>query len=152
MRIMKTFNRNEVKNLIDFKKLPVSFKKESKALILLNLKTWESIIDLKDSDIRILATQNKGSIRNFNCIRCVSSFICKLNLKQEEAFLLLHSGISNIKALSQTTPEEVKKRTQRLELILGTRRESQVSLHKASLWIKNAKRKLKRADNISKDS
>ncbi len=141
-----------MKNFIDFKKLPISFKKESKALILLNLRTWESIKELKDSDIRMLASQYKGSIRNFNCIRCVSLFICELDFQQEEAFLLLHSGISSIKALSQTPPEQIKKKTQRLETILGTRRASQVSLQKASLWVKNAKRKLKINHKTSKNS
>ncbi len=128
-----------ISNQINFSKLSKAFRKESRQLQLQGFSSWESIKELNDVEISNLIKLGCGSIRNLKCLRCIAIFICELEILQEEASLLLHSGIPSINALASLMPQELINKTARLEIILGTGRRNNVNLAKASIWIKKAK-------------
>ncbi len=116
-----------------------SFNKEKLELEKQGIASWESIKNLSNKDIQELIIKRHLSNRNLNCLRCIAIFICDLNLLQEEAALLIHSGIASIDSLAKLTPTEVYSRTKRLEILLGIIPTSISSLSKANKWIQKAK-------------
>ena len=94
-------------NLKEFNKLTASFKKEETLLREKGINTWNKIKVLTDRDVFELVGEGCGSIRNFRCLRCIATFICDLDLQQDEAALLIHSGIPSVKALANSYPEAI---------------------------------------------
>ena len=124
-----------------FNKLSKTFKKEESHLFHRGINTWNELKALKNSDISDLVRQGCGSNRNFRCLRCIASFICDLDIQQDEAALLMHSGVPSVEALANSYPEEIYTKITRLEIILGTKRSPSASLEKLSEWIEKAKEK-----------
>ena len=128
-------------NIIEFHKLTASFKKEETHLRKKGINTWNEIKVLTDRDVFKLVGEGSGSIRNFRCLRCIATFICDLDIQQDEAALLMHSGIPSVKALAKSYPEAIHIKVTRLEAILGTTGSPKTSLKKISQWINKAKEK-----------
>ncbi len=122
-----------------FNKLPQSFRKEEKELLEKGLNEWKSIMNLNDKEISILVTNRNCSYKNLKRLRCIALFICELNLSQEEAGLLMHSGIATIKSLASLMPNELVVRTNRLERITKTGRTPKINLERANKLINKAK-------------
>ncbi len=116
-----------------------TFRKEHQELLKRGFTSWNSITKLTTSDINDLAKQGCGSIRNLNCLNCIATFICDLDLLQEDAALLIHSGIPSIQSLANLSPPEVFKRISRLEIILGMPRQTKTDLGKVNIWVEKAK-------------
>tara|TARA_B100001996_G_C18599247_1_gene569166 strand:- start:274 stop:669 length:396 start_codon:yes stop_codon:yes gene_type:complete len=125
----------------EFNKLTASFKKEETLLRKKGINTWNKIKALTDRDVFELVEEGCGSIRNFRCLRCIATFICDLDLQQDEAALLMHSGIPSVKALANSYPEAIHTKVTRLETILGTSETPKTSFKKIILWINKAKEK-----------
>tara|TARA_B100001250_G_scaffold12481_1_gene10883 strand:+ start:171 stop:566 length:396 start_codon:yes stop_codon:yes gene_type:complete len=126
----------------EFNKLTASFKKEETLLRKKGINTWNKIKALTDRDVFELVEEGCGSIRNFRCLRCIATFICDLDLQQDEAALLMHSGIPSVKALANSYPEAIHTKVTRLETILGTSETPKTNLKKIIQWINKAKDKI----------
>ncbi len=130
-----------MENIKEFNKLAATFKKEETHLIKKGINTWNQIKALTDRDIFDLVGEGCGSTRNLKCIRCIATFICDLGLQQDEAALLMHSGIPSVKALANSYPEAIHIKVTRLETILGTSETPKTSFKKIIQWINKAKEK-----------
>tara|TARA_Y100001968_G_scaffold306959_1_gene324291 strand:+ start:671 stop:1069 length:399 start_codon:yes stop_codon:yes gene_type:complete len=124
---------------INFSNFPKNFDDEKKILIKEKIFSWNSLMVIKDKDIYSLITGSRATERNLKRLRCIARLICEIDVSQENAALLMHSGIPSAKALLSLTPQELILKTGRLERILRTSRNPVVDLKKASLWIKKAK-------------
>ena len=83
-----------------------------------------------------------GSVRNLKKLKCIAYFICTLNIKLNEAALLMHSGLISNKAISRLTPQELVQKTGRFERILRTGRIPIIDLKKAHFLIEKAKKNI----------
>tara|TARA_B100001250_G_C19523504_1_gene667028 strand:- start:269 stop:652 length:384 start_codon:yes stop_codon:yes gene_type:complete len=120
-------------------KLSKNFHNEEKELNALGINTWESIMNIGDSQINDLVKNTLCTTRNLMRLRCIAMLICELSISQEESALLMHSGISSIKALRDLTPHELLRRTGRFERIMQIRRKPIINLEKANCLIKEAR-------------
>ncbi|WP_320667797.1 DUF4332 domain-containing protein [Prochlorococcus sp. MIT 1307] len=120
--------------------LPQHFHEEEKQLRALGIHNWLSLNSLKEEELLILAQKSRATTRNLKRLRGMARLICEINLSQSEAALLLHAGIASTKALASLTPQELIRKTGRLERQLNTGKEPFVDLPKAQKWIKIAKR------------
>ncbi len=119
--------------------IPKNFFIEKKLLQEKGIDSWEGINSLNDHEINELVKGTLGTVRNLKRLRCISIFICELNLEMGHAALLMHSGVASIKSLASLTPQELIKKAGRLERLLQTERNPVVDLQKANLWIKKAR-------------
>ena len=125
----------------NLKILPINFRHEKEFLINNNFDSWKKIRNLSDSEIKkiikaeILCTESR-----LIKIRAIAIFIIDLNLLPHEASLLLHSGVGNIKTLSNLNPESLKKKIGRLERNLNMRTKSNLDLSLMKIWISRAKK------------
>ena len=129
----------EINSKSYLKNLSQSFKEEEKSLLLKGINSWSSLKDLKDEDINEIVKNSLSTSRNLRRLRCLAILINDLELRSEEAALLMHSGIATVKALAALTPQELLTSTGRLERLLNTGREPVVDLKKAHSWIQKAK-------------
>ena len=129
---------NDKNNL---KILPINFRHEKEFLINNNFNSWQKIRNLSDSEInKIVKLDLLCTKSRFIKIRAIAIFIIDLNVLPHEAYLLLHCGIGNIKALSNLNPEELKKKIGRLKRNLNLKTKSNIDLHLMKIWISRAKK------------
>ena len=119
-------------------KLPHNFRNEEKEFARLGLNTWEEVVRLTSNEINDLTQTSQCSYLNLRRLICLGLLICKMNISQKESSLLIHSGLASVKAIATSTPQEIIKRTGRLERMLNIRRTPIISLGKASSLIKKA--------------
>ena len=121
--------------------LPINFRHEKNFLINNNFDSWRKIRNLSDSEINkiiksnLLCTQSR-----LIKIRAIATFIIDLNLLPHEAYLLLHSGIGNTKALTNFNPDSLKKKINRLERNLNLKTKTNINLSLMKIWISRAKK------------
>ena len=120
-------------------KLPQNFNQEIKVLTKLGVNSWVKIKNLKNEEILRIVQNTLATKRNLERLRCIAILICELEISQEIAALLMHSGISSTKALATLNPQELFQKTGRLERILQTGRKPLIDLNKANFLIKQAK-------------
>ena len=120
-------------------KLPENFRDEEKKLLQEGLSTWEEIKNLENKQIAALAENSLCTIQNFNRLRGMASLICAIQISQQDAALLMHSGIASLKALAGLTPEQLVRQTGRLERQLIPNSKPSLELAKAHHLIKQAK-------------
>ena len=135
-----------------FKNLPKNFQEEEKSLRLKGFNTWTSIKHLRDQEINDIARTSLATVRNLKRLRCIAILINEIDLAEEDAALLMHSGIASTKALAYLTPQELLHKTGRFERLLSTGRKPVVDLQKASSWIKKARAKDRQSINWPKQS
>ena len=120
--------------------LPINFRHEKKFLIEHNFNNWSQIKVLSDHDINKMV--KKGSMcteSRLKKIRAISIFISELKINPHHAYLLLHSGIGSIKALSYLTPHNLELKIGRFERILGVKKGEKINLSILKDWIDKAK-------------
>ena len=128
-------------NSSDFSILPVNFRHEKEFLINNNFDSWRKIRNLSDSEIKkIIKADSLCTESRLIKIRAIAIFIIDLNIFPHEASLLLHSGVGNIKTLSNLNPESLKKKIGRLERNLNIRTQSNLDLSLMKTWILRAKK------------
>ncbi len=120
--------------------LPGNFREEAKELRERGVNTWEAVQGLRDEELCDLAKNTRATQSNLRRLQGIANFVCELNLTQHEASLLLHSGISTVKALADSTPQELTLKTGRLERQLNSFENPKVNLRTAHYWIQRAKK------------
>ena len=126
------------KNILEI--LPINFRHEKKFLIKNNFDDWSQIKDLSDNEINQMV--KKGFMcteSRFRKIRVISIFISELQIKPHHAYLLLHSGVGSIEALSYLTPHSLELKIGRFERIQGFNRGEKITLSILKDWINKAK-------------
>ena len=120
--------------------LPANFRHEKEFLKRNNLNDWESIRNLNDLQIsHFLQNKSLCTESRFKKIRAIALFIIELKISPHQAYLLLHAGISSIKALSRLDPHSLKQKIERLERIMGAKTQSNVNQKLLKDWIKRSK-------------
>ncbi|WP_320674392.1 DUF4332 domain-containing protein [Prochlorococcus sp. MIT 1341] len=119
--------------------LSKNFKKEINTLRAAGTRTWLELKALRDSEISLLTRKGNLSSRNLKKIRGIAKLVCELSIEPHEAALLMHSGLSSAAALTNTTPQEVVKKTGRLQRQLKSDFQNSIDLVKANEWIQRAK-------------
>ena len=122
-----------------FINLPKNFNEEKKILLSLGINSWTNLKDITNNNIFAITRNSLANERNLKRLRCIAMFICELDVSQQEAAILMHSGISSIKALASLTPQELFTKTGRLERLLNTGRKPALDLKKANFLIQAAK-------------
>ena len=127
----------ESKTFLDI--LPNNFRHEKSFFIQNNLTDIEKLSNLSDLDINEI--QRKSSLctlNNLKKIRAIAIFKKELGISPPQAYLLLHCGISSIKSLSLSTPNELERKIGRLERSLRVRTTTDITLPILKKWIKRA--------------
>ena len=126
------------KNFLDF--LPSNFRHEKLFLIKNDLVDLNKLSHLKDSELnQILKRSPLCTLNNLKKIRAISIFNTSIKISPNEAYLLLHCGISSVKSLAKLNPDELNNRILRLERILGTKTQTRITLSLLKSWINRAK-------------
>ena len=116
-----------------------NFAHEKEDLHSRGIKTWEELQKISDSEISTLTREGRSSSRNLRRIRGIASLVCKLSIEPHEAALLIHSGISSISALINSSPQDVVLKTGRLRRQLKSDLTNSIDLVKANEWIQRAR-------------
>ena len=127
----------KIKKFLDF--LPTNFRHEKSFFIQNNLTDFEKLSNLSDLDINQI--QRKSSLctlNNLKKIRAIAIFKKELGIYPPQAYLLLHCGISSLKSLSLSTPNELERKIGRLERILRVKTETDITFTLLKEWIKKA--------------
>tara|TARA_Y100001968_G_scaffold3728_1_gene3264 strand:- start:14528 stop:14938 length:411 start_codon:yes stop_codon:yes gene_type:complete len=129
----------------DFFNIPRNFKEEKKALISIGIDSLFKLQGIRDSDILKIVNirDSLATAKNLKRLRCIATLMLELEIPQEEAALLMHSGVASIKALASLTPQELLNRAGRLERLLNSQRTSPINLQKANVLITKAKNRQK---------
>ena len=121
--------------------LPINFRHEKKFLINNNFDSWQKIRNLSDIQINEIIKRDPMCTKSrLIKIRAISIFIIDIKVLPSEAYILLHCGIGNIKALSNLNPESLKKKNGRLERNLNVKTKSSTDLSLMKIWISRAKK------------
>ena len=127
----------EIEKFLDF--LPTNFRHEKSFFIENNLTDFEKLSNLSDLDINEI--QRKSSLctlNNLKKIRAIAILKKEIGISPPQAYLLLHCGISSIKALSLSTPYELERRIGRLERTLRVKSKTDATITLLKEWIKKA--------------
>ncbi len=115
-----------------------NFQDEEAALLTIGINSWEKINSLSPKAIDDLTRTSRATLKNLNRIKLIALFVCKLRLSPSEAALLMHSGVASIKALANSTPQEIIYRTGLLKRQLNLYSNNCLDLNTANNWIKRA--------------
>ncbi len=120
-------------------RLPQSFRDEKKQLIAAGITTWSKLKQLPSKKILELVREGPSTLRNLKRLKGMACLICELDLTPKDAALLLYSGLSTIKALADSTPQELINKTGRLQRQLKSDLPPVINLAQANFWIQKAK-------------
>jgi len=127
----------ESQTFIDF--LPTNFRHEKSFFVQNNLTDIEKLSNLSDLEINeIQRTYSLCTLNNLKKIRAIAIFKKEIGISPPQAYLLLHCGISSLKALSLSTPYELERKIGRLERILRVKTETSTTFTLLKEWIKKA--------------
>ena len=130
------------KTFLDF--LPTNFRHEKSFFYRNNLTDFKKLSNLSDLDINEIQRKSPlCTLNNLRKIRAIAIFKKEIAISPQEAYLLLHCGISSIKSLSQSTPNELESKIGRLERLLRVKTEQNITFALLKKWIKRAKHKYK---------
>ena len=128
----------ERKTFFDF--LPNNFRHEKSFFIKNKLTDFEKLSNLTDIDINEIQRQSPlCTLNNLKKIRAIAIFKKEIGISPPQAYLLLHCGISSIKSLSLSTPDELERKIRRLERYLRVKTETEITFALLKKWIKRAK-------------
>ncbi len=119
--------------------LPQGFKYESEQLRSIGVTDWSSLRGLSDNDINKLVQTGRSTVRNLKRLRGIATLVCELDICMADAALLMHSGIATVEAIARSSPQEIIKKTGRLERNLKSGTTQVVDITKANHWIRLAR-------------
>ena len=123
---------------LDF--LPINFRHEKDFLIRNNLLDFERLSILTDNEINNIQRNSPlCTLNNLKKIRAIAIFKKQIAISPPEAYLLLHCGVSSIRALSQLTPHELTNKIGRLERKLSSKTGANITYRILKNWIQRAK-------------
>ncbi len=121
--------------------LPQNFNNEHHQLLKLDITTWTKLKNLTNSEINYMVQTGKSSTTNLKRLRGIAELISEMEIKFEEAALLLHSGLATVDALAAASPQEIVQKTGRLDRKLNVGRPPLLDLAKANSLIESAQAK-----------
>ena len=125
------------KAFLDF--LPTNFRHEKSFFIQNNLTDFKKLSNLSDLDINEIQRESSlCTLNNLKKIRAIAIFKKEIGINPPQAYLLLHCGISSLKSLSQSTPDELERKISRLERILRVKTDTDTNFTLLKEWIKKA--------------
>ena len=124
-------------NILDI--LPVNFRHEKLFLKNNGFNSWKRLKFLTENDIKkILNKHTLCTESRLKKIRAIAVFVDELNLKPDQAYLLLHSGISSVKVLATQNPYDLGQKIGRLERSLNIKIKPNFNQSLLKKWIKKA--------------
>ena len=128
-----------MKNVELLDSLPDNFRHEKSFLSKNNIKNYEKIMLLKDSQLNeIIRSSSLCTLNNLKKIRAIAIFNIEIKISPPQAYLLLHCGIGSVKSLARLNPYELNQRIGRLERTLGTKTKIKITLNLLKNWINRA--------------
>ena len=128
----------ESNTFLDF--LPTNFRHEKYFFIENNFTDFEKLSNLSDLDINEIQRKSPlCTLNNLKKIRTIAIFKKEVKISPPNAYILLHCGIGSIKALSNSTPQELQRKIGRLERSLRVKTETGITFALLKIWIKRAK-------------
>ena len=78
------------------------------------------------------------TLNNLNKIKAIAIFKKEIEIPPSAAYLLLHSGVGSVKALSRLKPYELEQKIRRLERSLRIKTETNINISILKDWIKKS--------------
>ena len=120
--------------------LPLNFRHEKDFLSTSKFNSLVKLRDLKDSEINMIMSKNSlCTASRLKKIRSMAIFMSDLNMQPHHAFILMHCGISNLKALSSLEPYVIETRINRFKRTLRLKDNNSITLRTIKGWITKAK-------------
>jgi len=121
-----------------FGAVPHQFRAEVKVLRAAGIGDWGGLAQLEDARLRQLAAPGQASEARLKRLRAQARLIGDLQLRPEEASLLLHAGIPGSAALGGADPQRLLNHVHRLQRRLTGPSVPLLAMATLRLWIGRA--------------
>ena len=121
-----------------FGAVPHQFRAEVKVLRAAGIGDWGGLAQLEDARLRQLAAPGQASEARLKRLRAQARLIGDLQLRPEEASLLLHAGIPGSAALGGADPQRLLNQVHRLQRRLTGPSVPLLTMATLRLWIGRA--------------
>ncbi|MFN7741766.1 MAG: DUF4332 domain-containing protein [Cyanobacteriota bacterium] len=121
-----------------FGAVPHQFRAEVKVLRAAGIGDWGGLAQLDDARLRQLAAPGQASEARLKRLRAQARLIGDLQLRPEEASLLLHAGIPGSAALGGADPQRLLNQVHRLQRRLTGPSVPLLAMATLRLWIGRA--------------
>jgi len=121
-----------------FGAVPHQFRAEVKVLRAAGIGDWGGLAQLEDTRLRQLAAPGQASEARLKRLRAQARLIGDLQLRPEEASLLLHAGIPGSAALGGADPQRLLNQVHRLQRRLTGPSVPLLAMATLRLWIGRA--------------
>ena len=123
------------------KSLPDNYRNEKIFLLNSGFNNWYQLSQLSDSLINgIIHKEPMCTESRLKKIRTIANFVFELDISPHQAYILLHSGISSLEALSIHDPHILEKKIGRMKRKLNSKLDINISLKFLSDLILKAKK------------
>ena len=120
--------------------LPINYRHEKKFLLKSEFNTIDKLRNLKDSEINIIIKEQSLCTKSrLKKIRAMATLMIDLDISHQYAFVLMHSGVVSIKALSVLDPHSIANKIGRFERGLNLKNNNSISFLTIKKWIERAK-------------
>ena len=121
-----------------FGAVPHQFRSEVRVLRAAGIGDWGMLAPLEDARLRQLAAPGQASEARLKRLRAQARLIGDLQLRPEEASLLLHAGIPGAAALGGADPQRLLNQVHRLQRRLTGPSVPLLAMATLRLWIGRA--------------
>ena len=118
--------------------VPHQFRAEVKVLGAAGIGDWWALAQVEDADLRQFAAGGQASEARLRRLRAQARLMGDLDLRPEEASLLLHAGIPGAAALGGTDPQRLLNQVHRLQRRLTGPAVPLLAMATLRLWIGRA--------------
>jgi hypothetical protein len=118
--------------------VPHQFRSEVRVLRAAGIGDWGGLAQLEDARLRQLAAPGQASEARLKRLRAQARLIGDLQLRPEEASLLLHAGIPGAAALGGADPQRLLNQVHRLQRRLTGPSVPLLAMATLRLWIGRA--------------
>jgi len=118
--------------------VPHQFRTEVKVLGAAGIGDWGGLAQLEDARLRRLAAPGQASEARLRRLRAQARLMGELQLRPEEASLLLHAGIPGAAALGGADPQRLLNQVHRLQRRLTGPAVPLLAMATLRLWIGRA--------------
>lgn len=118
--------------------VPHQFRAEVKVLMAAGIGDWGALVQLEDAPLRQLAAPGQASEARLRRLRAQARLMGDLQLRPEEASLLLHAGIPGAAALGGADPQRLLNQVHRLQRRLTGPSVPLLTMATLRLWIGRA--------------
>ncbi len=121
-----------------FGAVPHQFRAEVKVLAVAGIGDWRGLAQLEDGPLRQLAAAGQASEARLRRLRAQARLMGDLQLRPEQASLLLHAGIPEAAALEGADPQRLLNQVHRLQRRLTGPAVPLLAMATLRLWIGRA--------------